>query len=465
MNSRGLTHLAAVLFAALCVGPLMAPAALAQARDATVGPEGELYVIREGTYGELFPHRGLVDPENRVLALEIVRGEEPRQRLLVPGTETADRDDSASILLEDQSGTLFVLWQTMIRSIHSRLVLVGLRDGEWSDPIEISGSPFGWKSSPQLAVTRDTFRTVEEDGGLRRWTRTMVHILWWEEGPSGEPWTYYSPVTLLDGVYVGWNPVYRLDELAGTSTGVALANENLPLSRAPRIEPGRNAQSVVMGFVLSASRELTTASVEVLPGELSFIADAVRAQIVDLGRDSSSDEPTSLAGKVRAQIVDLGRELGLHPGLSSYLAESVAVTVEAASPSDPLSSLAERVRAQIVDLGARMTDRGLERASAAHRVEVIEGPSDSDGAPPNLIRLEQSSVRPAPRTGELDNTVFLSQKGREVVVSWVEDGAVFYRESRGQGWSEARPLRLGSELDLQRAREILERRADERSDE
>jgi hypothetical protein len=64
-----------------------------------------------------------------------------------------------------------------------------------------------------------------------------------------------------------------------------------------------------------------------------------------------------------------------------------------------------------------------------------------------------------------EHAVYLSRNGRQAVVSWIDEGVVNYRESRGDGWSDTRQLRLGDELDLGRAREILERRADERSDE
>jgi hypothetical protein len=203
--------------------------------------------------------------------------------------------------------------------------------------------------------------------------------------------------------------------------------------------------------------------VEVLPGEVAFIADAIRNQIVDIGRDLR-DKPQALAERVRNQIVDLGNRLDLHPSVPAYAAQRAATEILTSPPDEGLHSLAERIRNQIVDIGARMTDRGLDRTSASSSIQVLETPNHDAGAPPNLLRWIEASVRPAPRTGEQDNALFLSQSGREVLVSWSEGGVVYYRESRGAGWSEARPLRLGSDLDLARAHEILARRADERGD-
>lgn len=457
--------LSSILALALGLG-LVAPAAAAPSRDATVGSEGELYVVREGAYGELFPEQGLADPGNSALALEVTRPDGTSERILVPETETAHVEDSASILFEDESGTLFLLWQTKINVIHSRLNLIGFRDGEWTDSIEISGNPFGWKSSPQLAVTRDTFRTQEADGSLRKWQRTVVHLLWWEEGAGFEPLVYYSPVVLLDGAYTGWNPVLRLDDLEVVSGEGPPAPLNFPLAAAARIQAGRNGQSVVIGLVLPESGELATVAAEVLPGEFGFMADEVRHQIIEIGRESRPDEPGFLSERVRHQIIEIGNRLGLHPSVPSYAAQMAIVEIEGASSGDDPVVLADRVRHQIIEIGARLTDRGYDRGRMTSKLQVFEtSNAEAAGAPPNLIRLVQASIRPAPVTGESENALFLSQDGREVLVSWQEGGRVYYRESRRGGWSGVRSLSLGGDLDLSRARQILEQRAHERASE
>lgn len=447
---------------------LAGPVAAGPARDVSVGGDGELYVVREGAYGELFPEQGLADPGNSALALDVTRPDASSERFLVPETETAYVDDSASILFEDESETLYLLWQTKINVIHSRLNLIGFREGEWTEPIEISGNPFGWKSSPQLAVTRDTFRTDEPDGSPRTWQRTVVHLIWWEEGAGFEPLVYYSPVVLLDGVYTGWNPVLRLDELEVAAEVDVFSMLNHPLARVPRIESGRNGQSVAIGFVHPQTGALATVTAEILPGEFGFIADRVRHQIIEIGRESQPDQPGSLAEKVRHQIIEIGNRLGLHPSVPSYAAQLAGSEIEGAAAGEDPVSLADKVRHQIIEIGARMTDRGYDRGRTTRKLQVLETQNaEADGVPPpNLIRLILASARPAPATGDGENAMFLSKDGREVVVSWQEEGGgVYYRESRGEGWSGVRSLSLGDDLDRSRALQILEQRADERATE
>lgn len=458
--------------AVLAVGlglALVAPAPGLTGRDASVGSDGELYVVREGHYGDLFPDQGLAAPENAALALDRTGPDGVSQRLLVPGTETSDVEDSASVLFEDQSGTLFVLWQTKINVIHSRLNLIGLQNGEWTEPVEISGSPFGWKSAPQLAISRDTYRTPEGDGSLRTWNRTVVHLLWWEESSSGAPLPQYSPVTFLDGEYTGWNPVYALDELlpAGAPNSSTPATLDLPVAEVPQIAAGRDKQSVVLAFVSPSSGELAAVAIDLLPGEISFIADKIRAQIIDLGRDSSGSPPDALAAKVEAEVHGLGTDLGLHPGLTRFLAEEAQEEIATeADPEQPVGNLADRIRAQIIDLGSRMTDGAFERVQGKNAATVLELPTRDgatlEAAGGHHIRVAVTSSRKAPTTGRNDVAIHLSPNGREVLVSWVQDGVVHYRESRGEGWSTARPLRLGADLELPHIREILDRRAEAR---
>lgn len=452
----------------LCV-TFAVPASGIEARDSAVGADGEIYRVRAGSYGDLFPAEGLAAAENPALALDVFYPDRRHERLLVPGAEGEDLEDSASVLFEDDSGTLFILWQTKINVIHSRLNLIGFRDGTWSEAIEISGNPFGWKSSPQLAITRDAFHAPAPGGGLRVWQRTVAHLLWWEEGPEGAPDVHYSPVVFLDGTYTGWNPVLRVEDLA-LAAGLSVGEVNAALAEAPRLETGANGQSVVIAFVPQGGANLVTIGLEILPGELGALADDVRAQIIEVGRSGGPDGLGRLADKARAQIIEVGARLKLHPGMSSYVAAQAHDRILGADPGAPIRAIADEVRAQIIEVGARMTGRGIHRLSAAAVDRVIELPRGSrqDGtgaaAPPDLIRVVKTSSRPVPTTAEEPHRLYLSKDGQGVVASWQEGDSILYRESRGgDGWSEVRRLRLDEELDVERASSLLERRADERS--
>lgn len=457
-----------VLATLACLAPA-APALGAEGGSATVGAGGELFQVRAGSYGDLFPDQGLAAAGNTALALEIVRPDRPAELLLVPDTEGEDVEDSASVLFEDDSETLFVLWQTRVNTIHSQLNLIGYQNGAWTESIEISGNPFGWKSSPQLAVTRDSFESEAEDGTPRTWTRTVLHLVWWEKGSPG-PQVLYTPVVLIDGEYTGWNPVYRLEDLA-LSEGTPLAAPHPVLGQAPRIEAGMNGQSVVIGFVPAAGGELVTVALELLPGEISSLAEKIRHQIIDVGRQVRDAEgPSGLGRKIRHQIIDVGARLKLHPGVSSYIAEQVYDRIVAQAPDRPMVAIAGEIRHQIIDVGAHVTDRGFDRLSAASVYQVVELPegdrTDEAGvtAPPDLIRVIRASSRPVPRTdAATPHTLYLSDDGKGVVVSWSDGETLHYQESTASGWSDVRTLRLGSDLDLARAQALLERRADGRA--
>jgi hypothetical protein len=454
--------LAAILLPAiLCLATVPADA---QGRTRAVGPEGLVYSLHEGAYGDLFPRQGLGEADSSALALDVIDGEGGRTRLLVPGTEGVDVDDSASLLFEDESNTLFVLWQTKSNVIHSRLNLVGYRDGEWSEPIEISGKPFGWKSSPQLAVTRDAFETEAEDGTAHEWSRTVLHVLWRESGPTGEPQVFYSPVTLLNGEYTGWNPVHLLDQFVDVAPAGKPGAVGSMVADAPAIEPGWNSHSVVVAFVPEASGVLVTLGIELTPGEISFLGDEARHQISEVGRSLPAGGGIgALAGKVRHQISEVGARLKLHPSVTQYLAEAAHAEILAAAPNDPVEALADRVRHQISEVGARITDRGFERMLGKSALHLLEMPERiEDGTPSLMISVvSPMMIRTAPETGGEAPTLHLSRDGGAALVSWQGKGVLEYRESLPEGWSEVRTLRLHGELDLERALQMLDRRIDE----
>ena len=251
------------------------------------------------------------------------------RRLLVPRTDTDDVEDSVSLVFDDLSGTLFILWQTKINLIHSSLNLISFHDGSFSPMIEIWGSPFGWKTAPQLAVTRDRYRTENGDGTTRSWARTVVHVIWAQDGQYG-PEILYSPIILLDGEFVGTSPVYRLTDLATARRRASPARSTPRSAQAPRIQAGRNDQTVVIGFTSAETGRLVTLEMEILPGEIAHLADRRR------GRSSTSvaisRAPGDLADELRRQIIEIGARLKLHPGLASYAADVAAAGRRAPIP-------------------------------------------------------------------------------------------------------------------------------------
>src|SRR5437763_12031721 len=173
-------------FAFMLAGTLaLAGAALAADRQAALGDSGEVYLVRTGNYGDLFPGGTATDGKNPVLALDIVRPGQDSQRLLVPGTDGPDVESSPFELYESSSGALFLVWQSQVNSISPVLYLRSYQAGTWSPVIRITGNPFALKSSPQFAITHDTYDILAADGTYNTVPRTILHLIWWEEAANG----------------------------------------------------------------------------------------------------------------------------------------------------------------------------------------------------------------------------------------------------------------------------------------
>jgi len=468
------TALLAILLLGACA---WAAPSLAQKQPAAVGGDGEIFTVLSGSYGDLFPGQGLTDPSNPVLALDLVHSDGSHERLLVPGTESEDFEDSTSLLVENSSDTVYLLWQTRINFIHSSLNLASFRDGAFSPVIEIWGSPFGWKTSPQFAVTRDQFQSLGEDGQLTERTRTVVHVIWGEEGVDA-PKILYSPIVLLDGTYIGKSPVYELRDLALDNAPEASGPVDVRLASASRIQPGRNMQTVVVGFTNTRTGMLDTLEMETLPGEMVELADTVRDDALEQGNGLYPGEPSQLGDKLRHQIIELGHKLGIHPSLSSYAADVTADQVTTSGQDgEGLNSLADRLRHQIIEIGARMTDRGIDRGIAKSGFFVVDA-SENDptageiGSGPSLIRISTAASHPIPvvatPTEDTPIKLYLSRDGSNALVAWpnAENDALIYRETRTGDWSEPFVIAVGEEgvASMDRAFELVKERAESRHD-
>lgn len=411
----------------------------AQADVSAVGYDGESYTLRHGTYGELFPSGSLVAAESWVLALDISYRDGGVDRMLVPQTEDPPRDDSASLILEPTSQTPFIVWQAWKNYIHPRLNLVQLTPDGWSPVVELSGSPFNLKGSPSFVVTRDRFDLRGEGEAMVHRERTIVHLVWWERIRDTLR-VFYSPVVLEDGVYLGQNPVYPLNDLTAAlePTGAVMSAE---LLESLTIQAGDDDRSVVIGFADQATGRLATVEARVLPGELSALGDAVRAQLVEFGNRISLDDPgavTALSDVARAQLVEFGSRF--HPSFLAYLAEQLDAFIAdwlggdgEGAPGD-VESLAGGARAQLVEFGSRLESGGLNGAGGEQ--VLLDFSAFAEASLHHLIGLSPVTSWRAPISDAAPTRMFVSRSGEEVLVAWQRAGGVAYRESRGESLSD-----------------------------
>jgi hypothetical protein len=446
---------------------LLASAGLAAEREAALGAQGELYMVRAGAYGELFPGSSDFAAANPVLALDIMRAGEPVQRILVPGTGSGELEATPAVLFEDDSNSVFLVWENRVNQIHSTFKLAGFDQKEWSKPIEVSGSLFSQKTSPQLAITRDGYRDRDEEGLPVTRHRTILHLTWNEENQTDVWDTFYTPIVLQDGVYLGRNPVYRLNGYDSAEVPGGAAVNSPELFRAVNIQGGRDGRTVVVTFASGLTRRLVSVEVDVLPEEIGFLAGGARATIIELGARHYPSNLPALAKGASAKVLELGS--AFHPEVAQAIADQVR-TLIASGPSDGLGFLADEARATIIELGARLSGRGLRgithaaAASSTSNIRIVEIAKPTETAvidqtsPSHLIQFRVASNRTAPRVGAGAVKLFASEEGDDVLVSWAQGDRVLYRMSQGSAWSDIREIKLSANVDLKRAYEILDQR-------
>ena len=450
----------------LALGLLPGTSALAGEMEAALGLSGEVYVVQNGPCGELFDDCGEGEAAWPVLALDVLRQGQAPARLLVPGTEGEEVEGTPALLFEDASASLFLVYETKLQPAHSQVNLGWLHDGTWSEVIEVSGDIYPLKGPPQIAITRDTFELQGAATEPASHQRTLLHVTWWEVGPSAEQ-VFYTPIVLLDGAYLGRNQVYDLSSLDPAPLPSPAPTVPAELCRAPVTAPGATDWSVVTGFVNPRTGRLLSFTVEVLPVELVQLCDRVEPAILQALAAVGAADRQQLAERIRMHLVEIG--VRFHPGFLGYAMDEIERSILAATEADfqDVPTLAERIRMHLVEIGARtLATGGVLRGSGSAQVDqLLEVQALPGGAPAgaetHLFWLRLASSLPAPVVGSGPLSIYLSADGAKALVSWQSEEAILYRESQVGGWSEVRSLSLGA-LEPGRADGILRRRVRER---
>jgi hypothetical protein len=352
-----------------------------------------------------------------------------------------------------------MVWASRINDISSVLMLASFDGAHWGPPIQITGNPFSSKSSPKLAVNRDSFLVNDSSGSSITRRRTIINVVWEEPNRAGNADILYTPVILEEGTYLGWAPVYNLNDLVGREpSGSGFAPPD-SLVQSPVLQSGRDARTLVVGFASAETRTLSTVEIDVLPEELSQLAEGARAHIIDVGRSLSYPaDLQALADNVKQDII--GRGAAFHADVIQYIADQIHGLV-LADHSNDLSTLSEGARAHIIDVGARLSGRGLRdrNGDAKSIIERIESADPaSNPAPAHLLHFRVASSRPIPSAGANGLRVFLSDTGEDALIAWTDTGRILYRLSQDAGWSEQRQIKLSDSLDAAHAYEILKQR-------
>ncbi len=443
------------------VGVFAIPA-FAQDGTAALGAAGEVYLPKAGAYKDLFPKGHGTTPDNTVLAIDLIQVGAPSQRLLVPYTTGADVETSPAVLYEDDSNSLFVVWSNQINSLNSALMLASFDGTNWGVPIQITGNPFSSKTSPQLAITHDSFSLTDVNGNPATRHRTIIHVVWEEQNSKGGADVLYTPVILEEGAYLGWAPVYNLNDLVGrTSSGSSFTPPD-SLFQSPVLQRGRDARTLVVGFASAETRAISSVEIDVLPEEISLLAEGCRANIIDVGRNLYPNYLQTLSDKAYAYIIAQGA--AFNDDITHYLATQIRALVLAnrGTSSSDLTSLSEAARANIIDVGVRLSGRGLRDGSTDKSLlesVVSLDPTNDPTAPSHQIHFRVTSNRPTPNMGSTEAQLFLSDSGAEAIVAWTDSGKVLYLQSQGTGWSNQKQINLTGSLDAPHAFDILKQRA------
>lgn len=471
MRDLSLSRRFLVAFAAALV--CAAAAVSAQPGDAVLADAGELYRLDAGLYGELFPGASDHAAETPVLALTIDRHDGAPERLLVPGTGDARVERGAVLLHEPGAGAAFALWRSAADEGPIELRFASFDGAEFSEvaAVERAGAPAELAAPPQMRVTRDRFDLEIEEQRVTS-ERTVIHLLW-QANEDGTRVSYYTPLLLVEGLYVGWNdsipltggffgaPEERAEESAEPAPSLTPQ-----LAAALSLAEAEDAHSIVVAFANPASDRLGAIEIAVLPLELAVLGDEVRAAILGSGVYYDPGDPEPFSDIIRAEIIIIGGRHRLNQAVTGYVADRVGdwiLAAEGFSAGDH-EALGEAARDYTIDVTGTLYARTLTDPTDGSDVIEIDlgGLFDSGPQPAQILDVRVRADRPAPPAAAGPTALYPSADGRDLLVVWdepAEDGGVLrYVESRGGAWTEPRALPYGDALSRGEAHRLLRER-------
>jgi hypothetical protein len=435
---------------------LLAVAPLA-AQQATLGADGALYTARVGTYGSFFPRGRTYAADANVLILEVQKPDGERTRWLAPGAETVAPDAVPFLLWEDSSRRLFMVWEGFTH-IHSAVRLASFDGANWSDPLEISGNPFTKKSSPRLAITRESY--VRDDGhGAVAGIRTVLHIVWYEDD-YGDVQVLYAPLALDNGTPPRLlPPIFELGQFVPAATAAGTAPSS-SLLRSPRVVAAADQKSVLIALVDDATDQLATLRVDVLPVELSAVADDLQHFFEVEENDPCRGDLTALAERARAHLVVVGTRFSAYA--RGYMADAVREWLTASRNGECAaggrSALAERARAHLVVIGRRALREVIVSASEESSY-VLSFDAAQVGVRADLsLSLQRVALSP-PALSTGATRIHIGGLGHRTLVSWLAGRQLYYQENDGTAWLPRQSLALSDSFTLDQAYALLDGKA------
>jgi len=431
---------------------------LAEGAARVLDADGDVYVIDAGTYGELFPDGRASEPGDPVLAVTVLRSDGSAERTLVPGTEGPGTERLAAAVLGVE-GLLYVLWESDAETARLRL---GIHAGDWNETVDVSRGSAVRPGSARAAVTHDSARLTGEGGETTSTRRSILNVIWVEDG-AGESDVVYAPLVIEDGAYIGEHSLHPLGAFVPPAAAEGAEPAAAAVRIAPAIEPGRGGRTALVALVDEATDRLVTFELQPVSRELSDLGDGLARELLSLISRLEPGSPDSLgqlAAGARAYVLDAGRDLeaavveALGTGIDRYVRETGG---DWAFQPD---AMAGRTRARLIELGGSFERGSISRLHGGRRAQLIDiGVRYVPDRRSHDVRVMAVSARSLPpATAPAVCTVYLSNQAEEALIAWEDEGAVYFQESRNDGWDDPQALGIGADEDPELIRGLLRER-------
>jgi hypothetical protein len=223
---------------------LAAGAALAEVQKRTLlSSDGTLYQASTGLVSELaLP--GL-PAGNFAVVWGATAQDGTQSGGLIPGSASSSLKTSLDLTLDEQTGTLVVLWREENTLLNSIRLAFG-KAGAWTlaDLIPRVGFPHAY--NPQMLLTHQTVHAIAQDDTDVYGTRSILSVVWWEE--AGYSQARYASFFLDEPIDASAVPVYDLPSLVGAQGPTSLQDIPRGAYAFPSLQAEGPAGGVLASF-------------------------------------------------------------------------------------------------------------------------------------------------------------------------------------------------------------------------
>jgi len=210
--------------------------------------DGVLYQVQTGTAADL----ALADlpPSDYVVLWSTLAQDGTLASGLIPGTAGSSPKTSLDLTVDEQTGTLVVLWREENNLLNQIRLAFG-KSGNWTVAGLLPNVGFPHAYNPQMLLTHQTVHLLDDEDADVYQTRSVLSVIWWEE--AGLSQARYASFFLDETIDPSAVEILNLPELVNDAGPTSLQDLPRGAYAFPALQSSGMSGDVIASFATASS--------------------------------------------------------------------------------------------------------------------------------------------------------------------------------------------------------------------